>query len=69
MDLAKYELYQLTDRLPHKDKEIVIKFLNKKFKNQEYTIKEFCKEFNISYIKMRRILDDYRYVISVEWGY
>lgn len=69
MDLCKYELYQLTDRLPHKDKEIVIKFLNKKFEDCTYTIKDFCKEYQISYVKMRRILDDYRYVISVEWGY
>ena len=69
MELSKYELYQLTDRLPVADKEIVIQFLNKKFNNQEYTIKEFCQEHNVSYVKMRRILDDYRYVISVEWGF
>ena len=69
IDLCKYELYQLTDRLPHQDKEIVIQFLDKKFINQDYTIKEFCLEYKVSYIKMRRILDDYRYVISVEWGY
>ena len=69
IDMCKYELYQLTDRLPHKDKEIVIQFLDKKFKNQDYTIKEFCQEHNVSYVKMRRILDDYRYVISVEWGF
>ena len=69
IELSKYELYQLTDRLPDKDKEIVLNFLDKKFQNQEYTIKDFCKEYKISYIKMRRILDDYRYVISVEWGF
>ena len=69
IELCKYELYQLIDRLPHKDKEIVIQFLDKKFNNQDYTIKEFCQEHHVSYVKMRRILDDYRYVVSVEWGY
>lgn len=64
------ELYDLTNRLPKDDKEIMIKFLDMKLKhNQDYTIKEFCKDFKVSYVKMRRILDDYRYVINVYWGY
>ena len=69
MELYKGDLIRLTDRLPKADKELVIYFLKRKFDNQDYTIKDFCKEYNISYIKMRRILDDYRYVISVDWGF
>ena len=69
INLCKHELIQLADRLPKADKEIVLLFLSKKFNNQDYTIKDYCKEHKVSYIKMRRILDDYRYVISVDWGY
>lgn len=67
---VKLNLYQLTDRLPLADKKIILEFLSHKLNvNQDYTIKEYCQEHKISYIKMRRILDDFRYVISVDWGY
>ena len=59
----------MANRLPKADKEIVIKFLNHKFNDCTYTIKDFCQDYHISYIKMRRILDDYRHIISLEWGY
>ena len=68
MELCKYELYQMTNRLPHGDKEIMVKFLNHKFDDCTYTIKDFCKDYHISYVKIRRILDDYRKIISLEWG-
>ena len=67
---AKYELIKLTNRLPKNDKLIMLDFLHHKLDiNQELTIKDYCEASKISYIKMRRILDDFRYVISVEWGY
>lgn len=69
IELCKEELIQLANRLPKADKKIILEFLNKKFNNQDYTIKEYCQETKVSYIKMRRILDDYRYVISVDWGF
>ena len=70
IDEAKRELIKLTDRLPVQDKQIMLDFLHHKLDvNQDYTIKDYCKANKISYIKMRRILDDFRYVISVDWGY
>ena len=66
---AKYELIKLTNRLPIKDKLIMLDFLHHKLEvNEELTIKDYCEANKISYVKMRRILDDFRYVISVEWG-
>ena len=59
----------LTNRLPKQDKELMEEFLTHKLTiNQDYTIKEFCVEKGVSYTKFRRIIDDYKYVIGLEWN-
>ena len=65
----KKDLLQLTNRLPKEDKELIYDFMyHKMYINEDYTIKEFCKDKKVSYVKVRRIIDDMKYVISLEWG-
>ena len=67
LEECKNEWLLLTNRLPEEDKRLIEAFIRHKlYINQEYTIKEFCAHQNISYVKMRRIIDDYKYVLSLE---
>lgn len=69
LEACKKEMIALTNRLPEKDKELMESFLTHKLTiNQDYTIKEFCVEKGVSYTKFRRIIDDYKYVIGLEWN-
>lgn len=68
LENCKQEMLELTDRLPKDDKCLIENFIyHKLYINQDYTIKEFCYDKGISYIKFRRIMDDYKYVIGLEW--
>ena len=67
LEECKMEWLSLTNRLPEDDKTLIEAFIKHKlYINQDYTIKEFCLHQNVSYTKMRRIIDDYKYVLSVE---
>lgn len=69
LEECKQEMLELTNRLPKEDKELIENFIHHKlYINQDYTIKEYCIEKGISYTKFRRIIDDYKYVIGLEWG-
>ena len=69
LEQAIQSLFELTNSVYEKDRPIIQTFLYEKiYGNHELTRKELGDKFGCSYIKIRRIIDDFRYLIKKEWG-
>lgn len=77
-DLIKYDetlevkikdLLELINKVNEKDRPIIRTFVyTKLFTNKDFTRQDLCNIYGCSIIKVRRIINDFRYLIKKEWG-
>ena len=69
LEVKLKQLLDLIETVYEKDRPILRTFVyTKVFTNNEFTRQDLCKMYGCSYIKVRRIIDDFRYLIKKEWG-
>lgn len=69
LESAIKRMLELIETVYEKDRPILRTFIyTRLYVNDEYTRKDLCQAYDCSYIKVRRILDDFRYLIKKEWG-